>query len=273
MRGLPWGAVIDSDDEWAFDEKLTLIRDAGFDGIEVAWTPVVPLGKEAIAAAPDYGLECSVVCFPTSGDSFKQILEALEGLNVRHINLQPNVRPLTVLEGIPFILEWMDIARDAGITVFFETHRDRMTTDLRFTLQLIRAIPSLELVGDLSHVLVGQEFAWPVSDEDHALVRELLGRMREFHGRVASREQVQIPFQFPQHRQWLDLFVGWWREGLQLWRDRAPADQDFVFVSELLPPWYAITGADGRELSDRWDDALVLQRTMRDVWASLGDAS
>jgi len=104
------------------------------------------------------------------------------------------------------------------------------------------------------------------------MVRELLAHTREFHGRVASREQVQIPFQFPQHRQWLDLFVGWWREGLELWLERAPSDQDFVFVSELLPPWYAITGADGRELSDRWDDALVLQRTVREVWTSLDGA-
>jgi hypothetical protein len=40
-------------------------------------------------------------------------------------------------------------------------------------------------------------------------------------------------------------------------------------VSELLQPWYAITGADGKELSDRWEEALQLKELVRDVWRRL----
>jgi hypothetical protein len=29
---------------------------------------------------------------------------------------------------------------------------------------------------------------------------------------------------------------------------------------------YAITGADGRELSDRWEEALILKDHMREIW-------
>jgi hypothetical protein len=267
MRGLPFGGG----GEWSLEEKLELIAAAGFDGIEVAWTPTVPLAKEATELAADYGLDWSIVCFPTSADHFKEIVDTFAGTAVRHINVQPNVRPLTVLEGIPYILDWMDIGKDAGLTVYFETHRDRMTTDLRYTLQLIDAIPSMRLVADLSHVLVGQEFAWPVSEEDHALVRRILARTYEFHGRVASREQVQIPFRFEQHRQWLDLFLGWWEEGFRLWRGRSAPDDELVFVSELLPPWYAITGADGKELSGRWEEALDLKQLVRELWQRVED--
>ncbi|WP_346656628.1 hypothetical protein [Bradyrhizobium sp. IC4061] len=54
--------------------------------------------------------------------------------------------------------------------IYFETHRDRMTTDLLFTLDLIEQVPSMRMLADLSHILVGGEFWCPISDEDEALV-------------------------------------------------------------------------------------------------------
>ena len=80
-------------------------------------------------------------------DDFKGIAETFAGTDVRHVNVQPNVRPYTVLEAIPYVLGWLEAARDAGLTVYFETHRDRMTTDLRYTLQLDRRDPGHEARG------------------------------------------------------------------------------------------------------------------------------
>jgi hypothetical protein len=265
MECLPYGGGT----EWSLQEKIAKIVDAGFDGLEVAWTPTLPLGPEALERAADAGLDWSVVVFPTTVDDLKPIAERFAGSDVRHINIQPNVRPLTVLEGIPYVLGWLDIARDAGLTVYFETHRDRMTTSLRYTLQLIDAIPSMQLVADLSHYLLGEEFAWPVSDEDQGFMHRILARSSGFHGRVASREQVQVPISFPHNRQWLDLFAGWWEDGFRLWRKQAESGDELVFVTELGPPWYSITGADGNELSDRWQEALQLKQLVRDIWERL----
>jgi hypothetical protein len=257
-------------EEWSLGQKIDMVAKGGFDGLEVAWMPTLPIRDEAIRQAQAAGLECTVICFPTTVDDFKIAAERFADSGVRHINIQPNVRPLTVLEGIPYILGWLEIAREADLTVYFETHRDRMTTSLRYTLQLIEAIPAMQLVADLSHYLVGEEFAWPVSDENHELIRKVLARSSSFHGRVASREQVQIPISFDYHRQWLDLFLGWWAEGFRLWRERSLPDDELVFVTELGPPmWYAITGADGAELSDRWQEALMLQQHVRAIWHHL----
>ncbi len=216
MEGLPYG----SEPEWALREKLDRIAGAGFDGVEIAWSPTFPIGREALDLLPEYDLEWSVVCFPKAQDDFKEIVERFADSDLRFMNVQGDVRPYTLLETIPYVLGWMDTARDAGLTTYFETHRDRMTTDLRRTLQLIDAIPGMKLVADLSHYLVGEEFSWPIDEANEAMMQRILARSYGFHGRVASREQVQVPIGFSQHQQWVDLFLRWWEDGFKGWRDR-----------------------------------------------------
>jgi hypothetical protein len=71
------------------------------------------------------------------------------------------------------------------------------------------------------------------------------------------------------NREWLELFSGWWEQGFAGWRTRHAdeVDAQLFFVCELGPPWYAIRGQDGQELSDRWEDALFLAQRARDIWA------
>ena len=75
-----------------------------------------------------------------------------------------------------------------------------------------------------------------------------------------------MQFNFPQHKDWLDLFMGWWEYGIRSWKRRAGPDEAFTFLCEFGPPPYAITGADGYELSDRWQEAVQMKEMIRDLW-------
>ncbi len=55
------------------------------------------------------------------------------------------------------------------------------------------------ILGEISHFVVGREFAWPILEENHLEIHRILDDCWAFHGRIASREQVQIEISFPQH--------------------------------------------------------------------------
>ncbi|WP_064705411.1 sugar phosphate isomerase/epimerase family protein [Rhizobium bangladeshense] len=254
--------------ELRLDDNIAAISEAGFDGISAHYTShgdVIRLNQ----AIQGTGLKIEAVCFPRCVEDLRLPLELAAAFPVSHINLQPDIRPRRIDDCLPLLDGWMRLAEDAGIPVFIETHRDRMTTDLFFTLDLLERRPDLPLLADLSHFLVGREFAFPVDEENHAFIRRILRNAHAFHGRVASCEQVQIEISFPHHRPWLDLFLQWWDYGFRHWRSRAAEDAELVFTCELGPKPYAITGRDGNDSTDRWAEALALRQMVRELWAAI----
>jgi hypothetical protein len=50
------------------------------------------------------------------------------------------------------------------------------------------------------------------------------------------------------------------------WLEKAHAGDVLPFCSELGPPPYAITDPTGREISDRWEQSLVIKRLAEEAW-------
>lgn len=251
--------------ERTLEENVRMIAEAGFDGVSTHYTKREDVKRLAQLRA-EYGLSAEGQCFPRTVDDLEPVLENAVEFGVHHIDVQPDVRPRTVRECIGLLEGWQRLAEEARVPMYIETHRDRMTTDLLFTLDLLDAFPNLRLLADLSHYLVGREFAWPVSEENHALIHRILDHSWAFHGRVASREQVQIEISFEPHRMWVDLFLDWWRYGFASWRKRAGPDETLAFTCELGPKPYAIIGRDGNDTTDRWAESLMMREWIGDLW-------
>jgi hypothetical protein len=251
--------------ERTLEQNIEMIRDAGFDGVSTDYRDR-DFVRRLSALLKAGGMRAEGQCFPRSVDDLKPVLDIAAEFGVHHIDIQPDVRPRRLQDCIPLLEGWRRLGEEVDFPVYVETHRDRMTTDLYFTLDLLDCFPDLKLLADLSHFLVGREFAWPVSDENHALIHRILDCSWAFHGRVASREQVQIEISYPHHRMWFDLFLSWWEYGFLSWRKRAGADDDLAFTCELGPKPYAIAGRDGEDTTDRWEEALLMKSKIAQLW-------
>jgi hypothetical protein len=251
--------------ERSLEENVRMIVEAGYDGVSTSFTDAARARRTgALLRGSEKAIEAQ--WFPATVDDLKPALELCTEVGVHHLDIQPDIRPRTIRECIPLLEGWMRLAEEVDFPVYIETHRDRMTTDLYFVLDLLDAITDLPLLADLSHFLVGREFATPVSKENHGYIHRILDSSWAFHGRVASREQVQVEISFPHHREWLDLFLGWWEYGFRSWRRRAGANDSLAFTCELGPKPYAITGRDGNDTTDRWKEALMLREHVQAVW-------
>ena len=252
------------------EESFAMVANAGFDGI--CLDPSVAEITENRARQSlfkKYDLGCMINAFPNAPDDMQPLLDFATAMDACMVNVISGVMPMRPEEAVPVVRRWIGEAGDRHMPLLFETHRDGLLNDLYFTLQLMELVPEMRLCADLSHFVVDRELRAPVPARDRKYISSVLERSDCFQGRIASREQVQIQIDFPQHQQWVEIFKGWWKEGMRLWRQRNEADATLVFLCELGPPPYAITDANQQELSNRWDESLQIRDWVREIWAEL----
>ena len=251
------------------DAVCAKVAEAGYDGMAIdLGAGDVAQAREVAPIMAKYGLTPLIVAFPKTIASLEDTLIMAKDFGAPFVDVIGQVMPLSVDGMIPVIRTWMDMADRIGMPIQFETHRNCITNDLFSTLCLIDAIPEMRLCADLSHFVVDREFKLPMSRDEMNMISRILERSDSFQGRVASRQQIQLQLDFPQHQKWVDLFKVWWREGLTSWLDRND-DGECLFLCELGPPEYAMTDHNGVEMSNRWEEALIIKGWIEDMWSEL----
>ncbi|WP_110950271.1 sugar phosphate isomerase/epimerase family protein [Pseudomonas bohemica] len=250
----------------SLESQLTKIAEAGFDGItDHFYEPLA--ARELSRLASGFGLQIEGQVFPRTIDDLQPALEVASEYGCHHLTIQADSRPRSLKQALRLLEGWQRLAEQVAFPVLVETHRYRLTNDLHFTLGLLEELPDLKLLADLSHYVVGREIPLPPGADDQQQIQSILRNSWGFHGRVASCEQVQVPISFAQHRPWVELFSDWWKRGIEDWLGRKQVAGSLSFTCELGPPPYAITDRFGRDITDRWEESLLMKDLARQLWS------
>lgn len=254
MDGLP-GVDLDNDVEGALDRIVT----AGFDGVGVNLFRTARAEATARRMA-DEGLSWEAQALVRDADQLARYLDQAIALGaVDHVNIQVANVATSVGEAIDLMASLVGLSKDCPIPVFYETHRGRVLNDLFWTVDILDALPDLRLTGDLSHYVTAHEMELPVAPHLAERLARVIARCGAFHLRIAGPNQVQLPVEAKGSAAWRAAFEGWWGQGMRQWLAKAGAAEVLPILCELGPPPYAIVDPEGRELTDRWTEALALK--------------
>lgn len=272
--GQSWWAMSglgDGSAEWSMKHKFEKLAEAGFSSI----LGRLPEGKDADIwhrLLGEYGFSFGVQMFPFpwANENISSFLQAAKQFGASYINAQV-MGPYTVgNEAVAGLDSLIRQAEFVGIPFYVETHRGRITQDLLRTAEYVRALPDLRLTLDLSHYIVGTAIGEEGADDvTERLFGELLTRTSSIHARVSNGNQIQVDIGETGDHPLVKPFARWWREGMLAWRRKAGEGEVFPFVCELGPPSYGMVSKEGKETSDRWQQALVLKKIAEDIWREL----
>jgi sugar phosphate isomerase/epimerase len=254
--------------EWSISERMALIHSAGFAGFSAHVYPGAGV-EQWMDEARDYGFVIEGNAFPKTVEDLRPALELAAQHQIHHLVVQGDVRPYNAQQAVAILQGWQELAREYGVPVLLETHRNTISNDLWVMREMLDLVPGLPLLADLSHYVCGQEMQLPITPRNQELIERVLSHAQAFHGRVASSEQIQLEIGFDGHQPWVAQFRRWWEWGFADWLDRAAASDSLTFTCELGPSPYAITERDGQDRSDRWEDAQRLRGWVQQSWTQV----
>jgi sugar phosphate isomerase/epimerase len=254
--------------EWTLEEKFERIAEAGFTGILGA-LPQPGEADQWRKLLDQYRFSFGTHCFPAKREDLTPILKQAKDFGAQYVNSQVMDSFIIDEEAITLLKELTEEAAAYPLPFWVETHRGRVTQDLLRTVEYVKAIPELRLTIDLSHYIVAGEMVGS-SEKAEPFFDVLLRRTSCIHARVSNGEQVQVDIGPDGEHPMVPHFMRWWEKGIAYWLREAKPGDVLPFVTELGPPSYSITldnyAANQKEISDRWQQALVLKRLAEKAW-------
>src|SRR5262245_806624 len=254
LIGLPRGSK-----EWSIEEKILRVKEAGFEGIETE--EILDNEKQVVELVRKQGLDL--------GMGSSKILQSVE--EVRHgleICKRTGAKYYVIVAGsafmsdeamVAFARESIQASVEVGIPLLFETHRHSLTESAYRVRKLIDRVPEIRFCADLSHYVVSGSLGGGSAAEWVGLWAPILDRCYSFQCRISNGEQVQVDVGDGSSKlaqKWVDL----WAEILRRWLKHSQRGDMFPVTTELGPPGYSIVDLQGAEISDRWEQSLVMKR-------------
>jgi hypothetical protein len=258
LEGLPPGGP-----EWSLEEKLERLKKAGgFDAVD-RYTAADPKSDSAVAEldglAKKYGFRVGMA---TSIDRLEQLdiaISLARKAGTPYVDVMTGPYSVPEAEAVRLIRAISDRFKAEKIALALQTHRGLVTQDLLRTVEYTRAVPDLRFDLDLSHYFVAGEIVEDLNAAALPAFEAILARAVMLDGRVSNGEQVQIDIGPSGDNPHARRFAALWKKVMVAWLQSASPGDILPFRIELGPPNYAILDPQGREISDRWAQTLVIR--------------
>jgi hypothetical protein len=254
--------------EWSLSEKLSAIKEAGFDGI--CWGPIPGL-KDGLQSA---GLFFLGGMSSGKAAEFSRLLAELKDIGAHHVNVQLADEDTLTPEAIGLALLLIQEGRKLGLDPGIEVHRDTCTETPEKTYALADAYKKLtgELLPiswDFSHIAVLKHLR-PQNYTEKLIIRpDLIQRSQQFHFRPFNGHHAQVPVTdgkgalTAEFKDWLPFAEAL----LKCWLAGNNNSTREIFICPELGP---LDG--GYKLSifpNSWEDTKILREEIDRLWNKL----
>jgi len=258
LEKLPAGAP-----EWSLEEKLMrLAKAGGFDAVD-RYTAADPKSEPAVAEivglAKKYGFRVGMATSIDRLDQLDVAISLARKAGTPYVDVMTGPYTVPEAEAVRLIRAISDRFKAEKIALALQTHRGLVTQDLLRTVEYTRAVPDLRFDLDLSHYFVAGEIGDDLTAQALPAFETVMARAVMLDGRVSNGEQVQIDIGSTGDNPHARRFAALWKKVMVAWLERAKPGDILPFRVELGPPSYAILDLEGREISDRWAQTLVLR--------------
>lgn len=255
-------AMMELDAELSLEAKLERIAGAGFTGI-LARVPEIDARDEWKRLLNQYSLSFGSHCFPFSPTDLSAHIQHAADMDMLYVNGQVADSFVIDEEAIDLLGGLAAVSAAHSMPFCVETHRGKITQDLIRTVQYAQALPNLRFTLDISHYVLAGEMT-EKQEKAEPLLDRVLQRTSAIHSRISSGEQIQVDAGYSDAM--LARYEQWWTQAMRYWLQGAKPGDVLPFVCELGPAPYAIRGQDSRELSSRWEQALILKNVAQACW-------
>lgn len=225
------------------EENLSLIRNAGFEGVEMK----VPVDKternilKSLLKEMELDLVSQVraegATVKDQIESFQIELNRVVEFNPLLVNVHSGKDFWALKNNLEVITNIEKISNNYGIKIVHETHRARATFCTTATMELIKTLPTIRFTADFSHwCCVHNSLLQDQCDS----VNNLIKRSDYIHARVGSAVTPQVTDpRAPEWKNCVEVHIKWWKDIVDFHKNSN--SEVLPICSEFGPPEYMAT--------------------------------
>ena len=182
--------------------------------------------------------------------SLRRQLDRAAEFSPEQLSAHGGTDTMTDDEAVEFFEAALEMEREAGIPIAWETHRRRILYTSWRTARLLQRLPELKLLADYSHWVLVAERMLEDRAEDLRIANK---RVIHIQGRVGGPEQPQAADpRAPEIKPAIAIYEGWWAEIIR--HRLAAGDRYLHFNPEYgAPPYLPTLPYTQQPIADLWE--------------------